>query len=182
MWRVVRRFIGPPTLVVGTLAIVPHRRKDSPYISHCDGAVSSHIFTSSHTQSSSSVSDGKMKDDKTPASQHNSHKDCENPVCKSTSDMFRKALKGTSTTTTSTSTTSPTPDHPPAAVRCPLNRDSLGREAWDVIHTVAAYYPDHPSAEQRAAADAFIRGLAVIYPCTVCAADFQQSLIDNPPR
>jgi FAD-linked sulfhydryl oxidase len=63
-----------------------------------------------------------------------------------------------------------------------LDRDSLGREAWDVIHTVAAYYPEDPSPEQQAAAEGFIRGLAVIYPCAVCAADFQQSLIDNPPR
>ena len=99
---------------------------------------------------------------------------CEDPVCKKTSDMFAKALKGVNDR----------PVKAPATTKqhCPLDVDALGRSAWDLIHTMAAYYPEIPSDEQRLAATAFFTSLALLYPCHICAEDFQESVTIHPPR
>lgn len=193
MWRVSRLFIGPSAIAAAAVARSVAFADGNPINNNSTGATSAASTTSTSASAATVVTDAKATTSSAKSS--GGHKDCENPVCRSTSDMFKKALKGhTSTTTSTTSTTTATSgagagedaststySNKPRVV-CPLDRDSLGREAWDVIHTVAAYYPEHPSPEQQEAAEAFIRGLSVIYPCSVCAADFQQSLIDSPPR
>ena len=68
------------------------------------------------------------------------------------------------------------------ALPCPPDRDELGRHSWTLLHSLAAYFPAAPSAEQSAAALCFIRTIADLYPCRHCAEDFQDSLRDNPPR
>ena len=67
------------------------------------------------------------------------------------------------------------------ALNCPLDREELGRSTWDLIHTIAAYYPDVPSETDKANADNFIKSLAYLYPCEICRDDFKESVSMNPP-
>eukprot|EP00388_Colpodella_angusta_P026077 GDKK01004435.1.p1 GENE.GDKK01004435.1~~GDKK01004435.1.p1 ORF type:complete len:173 (+),score=35.16 GDKK01004435.1:1-519(+) len=65
---------------------------------------------------------------------------------------------------------------------CPLDRNELGRSSWDLLHTMAANYPEEPTEKQKQQMVAFIEALAVFYPCIHCAVDFQESIKISPPR
>jgi FAD-linked sulfhydryl oxidase len=69
-----------------------------------------------------------------------------------------------------------------AALACPPAREELGLHAWNLLHTMAAYYPDRPSEEEQRAALGLVDALARLYPCTHCRARLQQELQTNPPR
>ncbi|KAF0853109.1 mitochondrial disulfide relay subunit Erv1 form 1 [Andalucia godoyi] len=60
---------------------------------------------------------------------------------------------------------------------------ALGQSSWKLLHSIAAAYPQQPSAEQQAEMKGFIRSFAHFYPCEVCADDFQD-IINNvmPPK
>ena len=64
---------------------------------------------------------------------------------------------------------------------CPLDREELGNSTWELLHTMAAYYPDAPSAVEQRHAAGFVHGLAQLYPCTHCAADFRDGIAAAPP-
>jgi Erv1 / Alr family len=64
---------------------------------------------------------------------------------------------------------------------CPLDKEELGRSTWNLIHTVAAYYPDSPSEEDKGNARNFILALSHLYPCEVCRSDFKESVANFPP-
>jgi hypothetical protein len=66
--------------------------------------------------------------------------------------------------------------------QCPLDKNELGRATWNLLHTIAAYYPDEPTPEQQSAAIAFVESLAKLYPCPHCAEDFREDIKKNPPR
>lgn len=100
--------------------------------------------------------------------------DCADPVCKSTSDMFTKALQGVAAADKASARKAP--------LRCPLDVNELGNSTWDLIHTLAAYYPENPSNEQKLAAVQFFQALSLLYPCHICAEDFIDSVSKNPPR
>ena len=67
---------------------------------------------------------------------------------------------------------SPPPQRPP----CPPDTAELGRAAWTVLHSVAAYYPLHPAAEDREALRGLVRGLARLYPCAECRSHLPAEL------
>ena len=46
-----------------------------------------------------------------------------------------------------------------AALECPVDREELGRGTWDLLHTTAAYYPETPSATDKAAGEGLVLGL-----------------------
>jgi hypothetical protein len=48
------------------------------------------------------------------------------------------------------------------------------------IHAVAAYYPEHPSEEEKNAALHLVSSLALLYPCSHCRADFADYIKTNP--
>lgn len=114
--------------------------------------------------------------------------DCQIPACSDTMDMFKKSLRGVNpTSTTSKPTASSTKSTatevaPVVTLGCPLDRNELGRSSWDLLHTIAANYPEEPSYVQQQQMAAFIQALAVFYPCIHCALDFQQSIKASPPR
>lgn len=66
---------------------------------------------------------------------------------------------------------------------CPPNREQLGRQAWAFLHTVAAYYPDHPTDEEKAAAKGLVEALRLLYPCSHCrthlAVDLEKLPVDE---
>ncbi|XP_064480016.1 FAD-linked sulfhydryl oxidase ALR-like [Ornithodoros turicata] len=71
------------------------------------------------------------------------------------------------------------PVQPPR--NCPLDRETLGRNTWSLLHTMAAYYPDRPNTTQQEDMKQFFRIFSKFYPCDDCATDFQKSLEKRPP-
>lgn len=74
-------------------------------------------------------------------------------------------LAGTAAASSS-STSAPAP-------ACPPDVEALGRSSWDLIHSIAATYPDKPTAEQQGALAAFFKSLPILYPCGYCAESLQ---------
>ena len=145
----------------------------------CGATLSTHLLSSTNCEQTSTTN----SEPKKPASSGRfkmPKSDCPDPVCQSTSDMFAQALKGASKS--ADATTAPLKATEKGPVRCPLDINELGKSAWDVIHTMAAYYPEDPSEEQQRAATNFFTSLALLYPCHVCAEDFQESVAQRPPR
>lgn len=69
-----------------------------------------------------------------------------------------------------------------ASPACPPDVEALGRSSWDLIHSIAATYPEDPSPEQRTALFAFLKSLPVLYPCGYCAEslkDEYQAMADG---
>lgn len=64
---------------------------------------------------------------------------------------------------------------------CPADKDELGRCTWTLLHTLAAYYPDNPSEEEKQSAMSLIMGLSQLYPCSICVDDFKESVKASPP-
>lgn len=62
----------------------------------------------------------------------------------------------------------PTPDD------CPADVETLGRSTWTLLHSIAATYPKTPSAAQQSDLRTFMGVFSRLYPCWVCAEDFQR--------
>ncbi len=59
---------------------------------------------------------------------------------------------------------------------CPPDTTKLGSATWTFLHTMAAYYPEQPSAAQRSVMRSMMDGLAEFYPCHVCAAHLREQV------
>jgi hypothetical protein len=118
---------------------------------------------------------------------------CKETICSSKKDALRSMLAAQK----------PGPSSP--AAPCPPDREELGRHTWTLVsapatlpclpmcfhapacappqmHTLAAYFPEQPTASDREAAAAFLRVLGALYPCSHCAEDFRDALAESPPR
>lgn len=69
---------------------------------------------------------------------------------------------------------------PPAD--CPPDVETLGRGTWTLLHSIAAQYPSQPTPTQQTDVRGFIGSLSRLYPCWVCAEDFQVFLAKSPVR
>lgn len=65
---------------------------------------------------------------------------------------------------------------------CPPDRYRLGRYSWTLLHSMAAYYPDTPTAEEKKAAEQFLHAFPILYPCKECAHDLQAAMDASPPQ
>ncbi|KAK8810713.1 hypothetical protein WA158_007288 [Blastocystis sp. Blastoise] len=65
---------------------------------------------------------------------------------------------------------------------CPPDRSLLGRHSWTLLHTIAAYYPENPTEEDKKNAMSFIESFAQLYPCKNCAFHFQRLIKETPPN
>ncbi len=115
--------------------------------------------------------------------------DCLNPACHSTMELLKKFNKRKKTMTPKSvdddiinKTHQQQRQHPSYCIGCPVDKEKLGRGTWDLIHTIAATYPENPSVEQMRNTELFFRTLSDVYPCPYCAADFQRSIQASPPR
>jgi len=59
----------------------------------------------------------------------------------------------------------------------PLSRRTLGHATWSMLHTMAALFPEKPTAAQQGAMRMFLRSLGTLYPCGTCAKHFRQFMI-----
>ena len=64
---------------------------------------------------------------------------------------------------------------------CPIDRIELGQSTWNFLHTMAAYYPVHPSPQQEKEMDAFLRTFSFVFPCEECSEYLREWMADNPP-
>jgi hypothetical protein len=67
-------------------------------------------------------------------------------------------------------------------VQCPPRSAEIGRSSWNLLHSMAAWYPDQPTPEQGEKMTNFMSALAEFYPCTWCAKDFQDNLKQKPVK
>lgn len=73
-----------------------------------------------------------------------------------------------------------TPRLPPKD--CPPDVEQLGSSSWTLLHTITANYPSSPSASQQSDARTFMSLFGKLYPCWVCAEDFQDYMERNKVR
>ncbi|KAL8828919.1 MAG: hypothetical protein Q9191_002310 [Dirinaria sp. TL-2023a] len=103
--------------------------------------------------------------------------------CTSTADWIAMSKRSVSNTseTPSTNATSTTTS---LSSDCPPDVDSLGRQTWTLLHTISASYPDSANPQQQSDMKSFLSLFSKIYPCWVCAEDFQEwmSRRGNEPK
>eukprot|EP00013_Stygamoeba_regulata_P013422 CAMPEP_0177671732 /NCGR_PEP_ID=MMETSP0447-20121125/24899_1 /TAXON_ID=0 /ORGANISM="Stygamoeba regulata, Strain BSH-02190019" /LENGTH=175 /DNA_ID=CAMNT_0019179221 /DNA_START=3 /DNA_END=530 /DNA_ORIENTATION=+ len=58
-------------------------------------------------------------------------------------------------------------------MRHPPGLRELGSSTWTFLHTMAAYYPKAPTKDRQEETANFIHSFARLFPCQVCAEDFQ---------
>lgn len=56
---------------------------------------------------------------------------------------------------------------------CPPDVEQLGRSTWTLLHSIAATYPNNPSADQKNHLMNFMTSFSHLYPCFYCADDFR---------
>ncbi|KAL7790368.1 ERV/ALR sulfhydryl oxidase domain-containing protein [Trichoderma ceciliae] len=69
---------------------------------------------------------------------------------------------------------------PPAD--CPPDVETLGRSTWTLLHSIAASYPETPSRTQQSDLLSFVGLFSKLYPCWVCAEDFQGYMARQRPQ
>lgn len=91
--------------------------------------------------------------------------DCQDKTCSDAKSSFQSWMKNR-----------------PRNSECPLDRETLGRYTWGLLHTIAAKYPQRPSAEDKVQMKQFIDILSNLYPCSYCAQEFRDDIQDMPPK
>ena len=56
--------------------------------------------------------------------------------------------------------------------RCPSSED-IGRAGWNILHTMAAAYPSHPTSSQKQNMDHFLHNWSYLYACQHCAVNMR---------
>ncbi|KAJ9588490.1 hypothetical protein L9F63_018146, partial [Diploptera punctata] len=64
---------------------------------------------------------------------------------------------------------------------CPLDKDELEKCRRCFLHSMAAYYPDKPTKQQKEDMSKFFTIFSRFYPCHHCAEDLREQLKTNPP-
>jgi len=105
--------------------------------------------------------------------------DCKNPVCESQATLLKKAMSSFATNSTENIKKQETLSVDQGG--SPLSREEIGTATWSLLHTLAAYYPEQPSVEEKQKALNFIEALASFYPCSWCKKDFQEKIKQYPP-
>ena len=113
--------------------------------------------------------------------------DCKEYACSSKLDMFRKAMKSSSTKLEDNPVLVGVlevkeTDSKTNVLECPPDREELGTATWKLIHSIAANFPDDPTDRDKLEASQFIKSLAYLYPCHICAADFREAVSKSPPK
>jgi len=116
--------------------------------------------------------------------------DCEVPACQTKTSAFARLIQkprstkkeDTAAQTRNSSTIVTTPEELARTGQCPAGREDLGWQSWTLLHSIAAYYPDQPTSEDRTRARQFVESVGHLYPCTHCAEAFREDLKEVPVR
>ncbi|KAK2626278.1 hypothetical protein QTJ16_004540 [Diplocarpon rosae] len=65
---------------------------------------------------------------------------------------------------------------------CPPDVEQLGRSSWTLLHSIAATYPTEPTQTEQTQVSQFLGLFSKLYPCWVCAEDFQMWMAQNKVR
>mmetsp|Transcript_25962 Transcript_25962/g.36589 ORF Transcript_25962/g.36589 Transcript_25962/m.36589 type:complete len:177 (-) Transcript_25962:78-608(-) len=103
--------------------------------------------------------------------------DCDRPACDDTVSALSKAMASVIRREEESSTEG---KNETVEKECPPKSAELGKSSWTLLHTMAAWYPDHPSENDKQYMSNFMEALARFYPCTWCAHDFQENLKKKP--
>lgn len=87
----------------------------------------------------------------------------------------RKIKKISTPPTINHNTTNPAAD-------CPPDVEALGKSSWTLLHSITASYPIEPSNSQKSNVTQFLKLFAKLYPCWVCAEDFEAYIEKNRVR
>ncbi|KAG4028848.1 hypothetical protein MFRU_019g01340 [Monilinia fructicola] len=88
---------------------------------------------------------------------------------------FTSSTKSLQSRSSSTTAAQPPPD-------CPPDVAVLGRSTWTLLHTLTANYPTTPTPTDRTNMQTFMTLFSKLYPCWVCAEDFQAYMAENKVR
>ncbi|KAL3815706.1 hypothetical protein ACHAXA_004886 [Cyclostephanos tholiformis] len=114
--------------------------------------------------------------------------DCDRPACDDTKSALSAALRrmdrrrGGGGDGGDAFTEKSAADAPNRYRDCPPTRDDIGASTWLFLHSMAAWYPNKPTREDKQLMSAFMNALAKFYPCSWCASDFQKNVQLSPPR
>eukprot|EP01084_Bolivina_argentea_P142297 249999_1 len=100
--------------------------------------------------------------------------DCETPICHDADEAIKEYSQFLNKNANKTRNVS--------FMIQPPDRQQLGRHSWTLLHTMAAYWPNNPTEEQKQNVIQFLQLLGELYPCSVCAADLKYELIEHPPN
>jgi mitochondrial FAD-linked sulfhydryl oxidase len=114
-------------------------------------------------------------------------KDCQVPACRTKTSAFARMMgrpngKGKGGVATQGRDEKYTLESFAKSDQCPAGREDLGSHSWVLLHSIAAYYPDSPSTEDRTRAKQFVEAIGHFYPCTHCAEAFREDLKTTPPK
>ncbi|KAJ5766933.1 uncharacterized protein N7511_004549 [Penicillium nucicola] len=76
-------------------------------------------------------------------------------------------------TSTAAIAASATPSSSETPAECPPDVEQLGRSTWTLLHSMAATYPEKANTEHQENMRGFLKFFSKLYPCWVCADDFQ---------
>ncbi|KAJ5555182.1 ERV/ALR sulphydryl oxidase [Penicillium sp. DV-2018c] len=88
-----------------------------------------------------------------------------------TSPSASTPTKMTTSTPALAAAATPQPSELPSD--CPPDVEQLGRSTWTLLHSMAATYPEKASTEHQDNMRGFLKFFSKLYPCWVCADDFQ---------
>lgn len=97
-------------------------------------------------------------------------------VCTDINDWSKKAQKMAFETPKSSSSAEGYEPFP-----CPPDSVQLGTATWTFLHTMAAYYPEKPTENQKSDMKSFISNFSKFYPCNHCAEHLREELGKRPP-
>ncbi|KIN00869.1 hypothetical protein OIDMADRAFT_103599 [Oidiodendron maius Zn] len=96
--------------------------------------------------------------------------------CTSFADWAAQTKKTTKGGTASSGVTAAPPSD------CPPDVEQLGRSSWTLLHSIAASYPVSPTPTEQSQVRQFMGLFSKLYPCWVCAEDFQEFMTQNRIR
>ncbi|CAN9184051.1 unnamed protein product [Alternaria alternata] len=103
-------------------------------------------------------------------------------TCNDVTSLFAFAGKLPTKRTPAAATPTTAETAPSLPADCPPDVEALGRSSWTLLHSITGAYPANPSPQLQSETKSFLTTFGKLYPCWVCAEDFQKWMQKNTPR